>query len=125
MTHADSRLDDLIVRYHASLKDKHARIGQAWQALRTECRDPRSRTDLLLIIHRLAGSAESYGYTAIGQVAAQADALLDRIRGLDSDEQRSISMCALLDELAPLVDALQGSLEEASSGTADSSRDAS
>ena len=117
MTDADSRLDDLYARYHASLKDKRAQIGRAWQGLRTECRDPGSLAQLLMIVHRLAGSAESYGYAQIGQIAAQADALLDQIRSLRSDEQRGITMCGLLDELAPLMDELQGALDAASSRT--------
>ena len=100
MTEIDSRLDALQGRYHASLAGKRADIEQAWQAIRANCADAASQETLLRLVHRLAGSAESYGFGAVGRCAAQMDMLLDQVRGSGEPAQRSAAMCAMLETLA-------------------------
>lgn len=103
MTEADSRLDALQARYHASLAGKRADIEQAWLAIRVNCADTASQQILLRLVHRLAGSAESYGFTRIGQSAARTDALLDQVSGNGDPAQTTAAMCAILETLARAI----------------------
>ncbi len=100
MTEIDPRFAALQARYRASLADKHADIEQAWQALSADCGDTVSQAALLGILHRLAGSAESYGFDELGRIAAQLDRQLEPIRGNADPAQRTAALCALHDALA-------------------------
>lgn len=111
MTEADSRLDALHTRYHASLAGKRADIEQAWHAIRANCADTASQEILLSLVHRLAGSAESYGFAEIGRCAARTDALLDQVRGNGDPAQRTKSMCAMLETLAREIGELLAELQ--------------
>lgn len=111
MTKVDSRLDALQARYLASLAGKRADIEQAWQALRADCSDTASQETLLKLVHRLAGSAESYGFPEIGRSAARTDLLLDQVRNGGDLAQRSTAMCAMLETLARHIDELLAKLQ--------------
>ncbi len=111
MTTVDPRLDALQARYHASLAKKRADIERAWLAVRADCADTASQETLLRLVHRLAGSAESYGFTGIGQIAARTDALLDQVRGSGGSAQRAAAMCAMLETLARDIGELLAELQ--------------
>lgn len=100
MTEFDSRLDALQTRYHASLVGKRDDIEQAWRAVRADCADILNQEILLKLVHRLAGSAESYGFTGIGRMAARTDALLDEVRSSGDPARQTAAMCAMLGTLA-------------------------
>ena len=100
MTEIDPRFAVLQARYRAALAGKRAANEQAWQALCADCSDTASLAALLAVVHRLAGSAESYGFDGIGRLAAQLDRQLEPIRGSADPAQRSAALCALRDALA-------------------------
>ena len=106
MTDVDSRFEALQIRYHAALPGKRAEIIQAWQAVRMDCADAESQQTLLRLVHRLAGSAESYGFAEIGRHAARMDLLLDQVRSSGDPVQRAAAMCAMLDTLSHDIQAL-------------------
>jgi HPt (histidine-containing phosphotransfer) domain-containing protein len=113
MNTVDSRLDAIQVRYGASLAGKRAAIERAAQAIRADCGNPKNQDELLLLVHRLAGSAESYGFVEIGRTAAEADTLLDDVRASQTNERRAEAMCAMLDNLNPLLEKLLYALQQA------------
>ncbi|HQW76745.1 MAG TPA: Hpt domain-containing protein [Dokdonella sp.] len=115
MTEIDPRFVALQARYRASLAGKRADIEQAWQALAADCGDTASQAALLAVVHRLAGSAESYGFDGIGRLAAQLDRQLEPVRCKADPAQRSAALCALRDELARPIEEL---LAELRSGAA-------
>ncbi len=112
MSDLDAQLDDLHRRYCASFAEKHAAIAQAWSALRADCRDVGNQDRLLNLVHRLSGSAQSYGYVEIGLLAAEVDVLLDRVRANKDPALRSSAMCGMLDRLAPRLEKLLAALQE-------------
>jgi len=111
MTEIDPRFAALQARYRASLAGKRADIGQAWQALCADCSDTASQAALLAVVHRLAGSAESYGFDGIGRLAAQLDRQLEPIRGNANPAQRSAALCAMRDALARPIEDLLAELQ--------------
>ena len=111
MTDINPRFAALQARYHATLAGKHAEIEQAWQALRTDCSDVASQAVLLGVVHRLAGSAESYGFDEIGRIAAQLDRQLESIRGNADPARRTKALCALRDALARPMQELLAELQ--------------
>jgi HPt (histidine-containing phosphotransfer) domain-containing protein len=113
MNNVDSRLDSLHVRYRASLVGKRADIERAVRDIQADCRSPKYQDALLQLVHRLAGSAESYGFVEIGRTAADADALLDLVRASDSKVPRAEAMCATLERLTPLLEKLLSELQRA------------
>jgi HPt (histidine-containing phosphotransfer) domain-containing protein len=113
MNSVDARPDALRARYCASLAGKRADIERAAQGIRVDCRNPKNQDELLQLVHRLAGSAESYGFDEIGRTAAEADALLDEVRASDGKERRAEAMCAMLGSLTPLLDRLLSELQRA------------
>jgi chemotaxis protein histidine kinase CheA len=113
MNKVESRLDAILLRYCASLAGKRADIERATQGIRADCRNPQNQDELLQLVHRLAGSAEAYGFVEIGRTAAEADALLDDVRASKSKEQRADAMCAMLDSLNPLLEKLLSALQRA------------
>ena len=113
MSDLNSQLDALQKRYCASLAEKQTAIERAWSAVREDCNDLGNQDALLTLVHRLAGSAQSYGYVAIGNLAAEADVLLDQVRAEKDPASRSAAMCGMLERLAPRLDKLLSALQEA------------
>jgi HPt (histidine-containing phosphotransfer) domain-containing protein len=66
------------------------------------------------LVHRLAGSAPSYGYQEIGDIAGSADALLARTRQNDRPEFSPDHHREFLEELNPMISRLLQALENAS-----------
>jgi HPt (histidine-containing phosphotransfer) domain-containing protein len=79
MVEFDTRLADLSERYRASLPIKRANIEQAWHALAGDRIDPLRLENLLRILHRIAGSAPSYGYPEIGRLASELEVRLEAL----------------------------------------------
>lgn len=111
MSNLDTQLDALHKRYCASFAEKHAAIALAWSAVRADCNDVVNQDALLNHVHRLAGSAPSYGYEEIGRAAAEADAVLDRVRANMEPAARSAAMCGILERLAPKLENLLSALQ--------------
>lgn len=99
----DARLAALHERYRASLPNKHAELDLAWHSLCEASTDVERFQTLRRVVHRLAGSAASYGYAELGAVAVATDLMLaDAAEGLASVRLERIEphIRALLDGLA-------------------------
>src|SRR5262245_24213073 len=98
MTATSPQMVALHARYARSLASKHAALLEAWRAF-AAARDDASARKLHGLVHRLAGSAPTYGYASVGALARKADHafahgghdLADRLKG---------PVEALLDDLA-------------------------
>ncbi len=79
MVDPDPVLDALRAQYRASLPDKWSELEQYWQAVRadTEAERREGLRRLQRRAHKLAGSAGSYGFEAIGAAAEALDDLLE------------------------------------------------
>jgi len=98
MTATSPQIDALHARYARSLASKHAALLEAWRALRA-AKDDASARKLHGLIHRLAGSAPTYGYASLGTLARKADhAFAHGGRDLAESLERPVE--ALLAELA-------------------------
>jgi HPt (histidine-containing phosphotransfer) domain-containing protein len=114
MMNADTRLQALQSRYQTSLPNKRASVELAWRALCADSTDPARLESLARLVHRLAGSAGSYGYREIGEIAGSADALLEKLGRLDEPEPSPADCCSILDGLTPLIASLLQAMERAS-----------
>lgn len=114
MIDAESQMEALRAHYQASLPNKRVSIELAWLALCADCSDSSRLESLMRLVHRLAGSAPSYGYREIGEIARSADALLEQFRRVDEPVSNPDECCGILDELTPLIDNLLQALEHAS-----------
>lgn len=112
MSEVDSRLAELGARYRASLPIKRASVELAWQALNAGVSDPVRLDSLQRVVHRIAGSAASYGYDEIGSLSARADEALESLRELGVVNLDATSIAAALSELAPVFDRLIDALAE-------------
>ncbi|MGB0135097.1 Hpt domain-containing protein [Dokdonella sp.] len=115
MVGAELRLQALHERYHASLPNKRASVDLAWCAYRADRLDPERQESLMRLVHRLAGSAPSYGYGEIGEIAAKADVLMEQFRQTDTPEPVGH---AGLDGLDPLIALLLQALDQAAASPA-------
>jgi HPt (histidine-containing phosphotransfer) domain-containing protein len=97
MTATSPQMDALHARYARSLASKHAALLDAWRAFK-KARDDASAKKLHGLVHRLAGSAPTYGYGSLGALARTADHAF--ARGGDLGEGLDEPVEGLLDELA-------------------------
>lgn len=79
MTATSPEMAALHARYASSLESKHAALAEAWHAFLAE-QDDASARKLHDLVHRLAGSAPSYGYASLGVLAREADHVLTQVR---------------------------------------------
>ena len=114
MIDAESQLHALHARYQTSLPNKRASIELAWRALCADCSDPVRLESLMRLVHRLAGSAASYGYLEIGEFARSADALIEQFRRVGKTASNTENYSGILDGLSPLISSLLQALEQAS-----------
>lgn len=98
MTANSPQMDALHARYARSLASKHAALLEAWRAF-AAARDDASARKLHGLVHRLAGSAPSYGYASLGTLARKADHAFAR-GGHDLAARLEGPVEALLDDLA-------------------------
>lgn len=98
MTVTSPQLDALHARYARSLASKHSALLEAWRAFKA-AQDDASARKLHGLVHRLAGSAPTYGYASLGTLARNADhAFAHGGPGLAERLEGPIE--ALLDDLA-------------------------
>jgi HPt (histidine-containing phosphotransfer) domain-containing protein len=91
-------MDALHARYARSLASKHEALLEAWRAFKT-AKDDASGRKLHGLVHRLAGSAPTYGYASLGTLARKADHAFAH-GGHDLAERLEGPIQALLDDLA-------------------------
>jgi HPt (histidine-containing phosphotransfer) domain-containing protein len=103
MIASSPQMDALHARYANSLASKHATLLEAWNAF-SATRDDTAARKLHGLVHRLAGSAPTYGYASLGLLARKADHAFGdaSAAGGTSDLARRLAgpIEALLDELA-------------------------
>lgn len=92
--------------FRASLPARINAIDAMWARL---CAAPPASApmdELLLAVHRIAGSAETFGEAAVGQAAAAAEAALEACRAAGNpDNARGRASCAgLIADLRQAVD---------------------
>jgi HPt (histidine-containing phosphotransfer) domain-containing protein len=98
MTATSPQMDALHARYARSLASKHAALQEAWRAFKA-AKDDASARKLHGLVHRLAGSAPTYGYASLGTLARNADHAFAH-SGPDLAERLEGPIDALLDDLA-------------------------
>ena len=98
MTATSPQMAALHARYARSLASKHAALLEAWHAFAAAADEASART-LHGLVHRLAGSAPTYGYASLGLLARKADhAFAPGASGLAERLKEPVE--ALLDDLA-------------------------
>jgi HPt (histidine-containing phosphotransfer) domain-containing protein len=97
------QLDALHARYANSLASKHAALLEAWHAF-SAARDEAAARKLHGLVHRLAGSAPTYGYASLGQLARKADHVFGDASAASGNSDLAQRLAgpieALLDDLA-------------------------
>ncbi|MEZ5461144.1 MAG: Hpt domain-containing protein [Dokdonella sp.] len=104
----------LHARYQTSLPNKRSSVELAWRAFCADSTDPARLQSLTRLVHRLAGSAGSYGYEEIGEIAGSADALLEKFGRHEDPASGPVDCCEMLDRLTPLIANLLRAMELAS-----------
>lgn len=108
MSDPQQRWDVLQTRYAQSFASKHAKLAETWRAL-TDAADDARVDDLHQLVHRLSGSAPTYGYERLGSLAHAVDSQLaewERLPSATRDGSTALAqrlatpMQALLDCLA-------------------------
>ena len=107
MNEADPHYAPLRKRYAASLAAKRDDLVRAWRSFADNPGDAAGRRDLHALIHRLSGSAASYGYAHLGAIASAADELMSQTAAHESGSNAGVA------RLAPSIDALLQALAEA------------
>lgn len=113
MVAAELRLQALHARYRTSLSNKRAGVELAWRALCAESSDPARLESLMRLVHRLAGSAPSYGYQEIGDIAARTDATIEQYRQSLRRASAGEDGQGIVDGLMPLVTRLLQAIDRA------------
>lgn len=99
MTDFNQRLIQLRKRYAASLQQKHEQLSEAWRVFADAPGSADARREIQTQIHRLAGSASSYGYEDIGERARAADRVLNEFeRSASVTDAQTAALAAQLDE---------------------------
>ena len=99
-------MDALHTRYARSLASKHEGLLDAWRAFVAAPDEATART-LHGLVHRLAGSAPTYGYASLGLLARKADhAFVHGGRDLAGHLKEPVE--ALLEELAQQAERVAG-----------------
>lgn len=117
--------DSLAGRYRASLASKAVELSRAWEQWLIDSADAHARGAVRLIAHRLAGSAESYGYPDIGRHALAVDeALTDFESALPESRESAASLRQrMATPIRALLDALARGTAHATADDADVRQD--
>jgi CheY-like chemotaxis protein len=83
--------ENLASRYRAGLAGKAEQLSQAWERWLLDADDAEALKTLRLIAHRLAGSAEPYGYADIGRHALCVDEALTDWESAASEHRPSVA----------------------------------
>lgn len=103
--------DNLASRYRASLAGKMLELSRAWEAWMLDAEDIEARGAVRLIAHRLAGSAEPYGYADVGRNALRVDETLTDWESAAPEHR--LSPAVLREQLAAPVRRLIAAVERA------------
>jgi len=106
MTATSPEMDALHARYARSLASKHAALLDAWRAF-VAAEDDTSARQLHGLVHRLAGSAPTYGYASLGLLAREADHAFAH-GGSDLAKRLAAPVEALLEDLARQAQCVAG-----------------
>ncbi len=92
---------EVSAEFRADLPGRIARIGVLWEQITHGEHSPQRTADLILAVHKIAGSAETFGLAAVGQAAAAAEARLELLRDapLPPDVAAQGEITSLLDIL--------------------------
>lgn len=102
----EEKLAEIRRSYITTMAPKREEIEQHWAELRKTWNDE-SQQSLYMIIHGIAGSAETFGFP---ELTRQARAVIDQLKRLN----QPVPDQPFLDELQPKVTALLQMLESAS-----------
>lgn len=105
----EQKMRELREAYEKTLPEKTERIKEMWMSLRTLQRLP---PDLLLpfreIVHKLAGSGATYGFSALSSIMQRLEQKLDQLKEFPEDTQRFIvdidSLVRYMDSVIRLED---------------------
>jgi hypothetical protein len=106
MTATSPQMDALHARYAHSLASKHAALLEAWRSF-SAAPDEAAARKLHGLVHRLAGSAPTYGYASLGLHARDADHVFAR-GGPDLAARLELPVEALLADLAREAERVAG-----------------
>lgn len=95
----------LQARYRNTMPEKRVVLEQVWSRMRSDPHDPAGLHALFPLIHRLAGSASSYGLEHLGDAALSVHDILDRYRVRSSPVEQA-RLPDLVRELEPPMDVL-------------------
>lgn len=87
--------------YRAGLPARLAAIDELWGCIMRGGDAAQAMPDLIRALHSIAGSAETFGLTAVGQAAAAAEARLELYRDIQqkSDAASQVEIMRLLETL--------------------------
>lgn len=102
-------------RYRNAMPEKRAALEQVWCRMRANPEDSEGLQQFFSLVHRLAGSASSYGFEQLGDVALSVHDTLDRHR-VRSEQIDQARFFALVQELEPQMDSLLRALEREAEG---------
>lgn len=109
MTATSQRLDALRMRYVRSLASKRAALAEASRAFERDGGETSAKA-VQVLVHRLAGSAPTYGYEALGALAAKIDrVLIDWCESAPATRPRG---AALASQIEPSIQTLIGMLAQ-------------
>lgn len=108
----DAPYEALRQRYRMSLGDKQSELALSWERWLGTPDSPKAKSDFHERVHKLAGSAQAYGYVDLGREAVRVDELLSR---WDSEvTSLRAPLKELLGDIAARVEALLHVLSRAS-----------
>lgn len=108
MLNADARaaLTQLVQRYHSTLDKKRADLRAAYDEAEAGEWSDDALAPLKLLVHRMAGSAASYGFTDLGETARMLDQSLFNLGDLPADERGDVvaeRFARLIEELTACI----------------------
>jgi HPt (histidine-containing phosphotransfer) domain-containing protein len=92
---------EVSAEFRAYLPARISGIDALWVQITHGEHSPQRMADLILAVHKIAGSAETFGLAAVGQAAAAAEARLELLRDapLPPDVAAQVEITPLLDTL--------------------------
>ena len=92
---------EVSAEFRADLPGRIAGIDVLWEKITHGEHSPQRMADLILAVHKIAGSAETFGLAVVGQTAAAAEARLELLRDapLPPDVAAQGEITSLLDIL--------------------------
>ncbi|TAH40512.1 MAG: hypothetical protein EYC71_13365 [Gammaproteobacteria bacterium] len=92
-------------RYRNTMPEKRVVLEHAWELMCSDLKNPAGLKELFPLVHRLAGSASSYGFEHLGDAALRVHDILDRHR-VRGGQLEPADVAALVHELKPQMEQL-------------------